>query len=382
MQKIITGIDVGSFGVKVVIAEVSDSSPYPRVIGVGQAKSSGVRNGIIVELDEVIQSIKNATATAQRASGVVVQEAFVSYGGAGLQELHSNSKLHIARTEAEISYQDLDELKHLARQKLRESLVNREVLHSVRVKTFLNDEEVFTDPVGMMGSKLQAEYFFITAIKQHVQDLKTAIEEVGIEVIEVVATPIATSLVALNKQYTIPGCALIDIGAQSTMVTVFEEDNPILLKTFPVGSANVTHDLALNLQIPITQAEQLKMGSLTDAQYSSKKINDIISARYRDIFKLIQEYLKENKKAGLLPAGVILIGGGALSETALTVAKQVLKIPVQKAQSKTKFTFPPTMLPAYGLCVYGSQIDSGYSLKNGVIRPLLSFVKKFIPYLP
>jgi len=144
-------------------------------------------------------------------------------------------------------------------------------------------------PQGLKGTKLEVDSLFITTYEQHVNDLISTIEGLGVYVEDVIASPLAASFVMLSKAQKRAGCVLTNIGAETTSIVIFEDSTPISLKIFPVGSTDVTNDIALGLRIPLEDAEKIKRGAMTSATFSKKKLDEIIQERLRTIFTLIDK---------------------------------------------------------------------------------------------
>jgi len=151
---------------------------------------------------------------------------------------------------------------------------------------------VLGKPQGMRGTKLEVESLFITTFEQHLNDLVTAIENTGIAVEDIMASSLAASFVMLTKAQKRAGCVLANIGAETVSIVVFENSTPISIKVFPLGSNDITNDIALGLKIPLEEAEKIKRGGMSSANYSKRKLDEIIAARLTDIFELIQAHLK------------------------------------------------------------------------------------------
>ena len=236
----------------------------------------------------------------------------------------------------------------------------------------------------MIGTKLEVKMLFITCLEHHLDDTIKTIEELGVEVDEVIPSPIAAGNIALSKKQRSVGCALVNIGAETVSIVVFENDVPISLQIFPIGSTDITNDIALGLKIPLEEAEKIKINGPTGT-FSKKKLGEIIEARLYDIFELIEAHLKKIKRNGLLPAGIILTGGGAGIATIEDLSKAVLKLPSSIADPAISNTgkYPvkdSSWLVAYGLCVYAlnKPEDSEEATLSNILNSLKSWVRPFL----
>ena len=190
----------------------------------------------------------------------------------------------------------------------------------------LDGKEIHGRPEGMKGIKLEVKTLFITCLKQNIEDLVTAMAEADIEIMDIVASPIAASLVLLSEKQKIAGCALLDIGAETVSLAVFENGSLLSMQVFSIGGMDITKDVALGFRIALEEAESLKIGSVI-GDYPKKKVDEIVEARLDDIFELVSNHLKRLKRNELLPAGIIITGGGSLTNKIDEIAKSQLKIP-------------------------------------------------------
>src|ERR1035437_7743881 len=168
---------------------------------------------------------------------------------------------------------------------------------------------------------------FIPCIDHHLNDILESVEGAGIRVEDVMAAPVAASLVTLTKSQKIAGVVLCNIGAETVSIAVFENSVPVSLEVFPIGSTDITNDIALGLKVPLEEAEQIKIGAITGNSYPRKKLEEIIEARLSDIFELIEAHLKKIGRSGLLPAGIVITGGGAGLGTIEDMARVALRLP-------------------------------------------------------
>ena len=356
----VTGIDIGSFHVKVVIAQVERDGSPPHIIGTGSALSRGLRHGYIVHQSEVAAALKKALAQAQKEAGVKVDRAYVSISGVGLENMYSHGEAVVSRANSEVTEMDAEHALADAEVRLGRDMINRKIVHAIPVNFLLDGKEIMGRPLGMLGSKLEVEAMFVTVLEQHLDDLIAVVESVGVEAIDIMASPIAASLVTLTKQQKMVGCVLANIGAETLSIVVFEENTPISLKVFPIGSTDITNDIALELRVPLAEAEQLKRGSVIGTTVSQKKLDDIVLGQLKQMFTLVQDHLKKINRAGMLPAGVILTGGGSGIATAEDYARVSLKLPSETAGLRMgeQRLRDASWAVAYGLCIWGATEDA------------------------
>lgn len=392
MSKIVTGIDVGTYHVKVVIAEsAEDPRQPPRILGTGYAESRGMKQGYILSNTEISRSIAAAVAQASKAAHVKVKKAYVAVGGIGLDEAFSRGETVVERGDSEITERDIPRAIAASEKALAPaSILNKKIIHTIPLRFSVDGTRVMGhSPVGMKGMRIATEALFITCVDRHVSDLVAAVEDAGVEVEDVVAAPLAASFVALTKMQKRVGCVLANIGAETLSIIVFEDSTPISLKVFPIGAANVTNDLALGLRIAPEDAEQLKQGAVLGAPFPKKKIDDIVAKKVSEMLKLVEAHLKKIGKDELLPAGIILTGGGSLIQSVSDLAKAALRLPARTANltegTTTKMQLKDgSWAVAYGLTIWGFtsggdleiRDDSGFS---DMLSGLWKWFKKFLP---
>ncbi len=391
-RNITAGIDIGTYQVKVVVAELvkENGKNVTRILGTGLAESKGLRHGYIINGADVTASIQTAVRLAEKTSGVKINKAFVAIGGIGLSGVIGTSSIIIGRADLQISELDIEKLSQVCEENLPAALTqNRRILHNIPISYKVDGKAILSkSPLDMKGTKLEVRMLFITCLEQHLNDLLESVDEAGVEVIDCLASPIAASFVTLTKQQKMAGCVLTNIGAETISIVVFENNIPISLEVFPIGSTDITNDIALGLRIPLEEAENLKIGSLGSNTFSKKKLDEIISARLTDMFELIENHLKKIGRNGLLPAGIFITGGGGGIGSIEELAKVALKLPSRIAtltfgdqKSNIKDS---TWAVAYGLCTLGFSKEERVNLglgntikKSGV--EIFGWLQQFLP---
>jgi cell division protein FtsA len=390
MNRIIAGIDIGTYQVKVVIATLpkreKDRAALPQIIGTGYAESRGLRNGYIVNESDVVRSVKSAVMQAEKSAGVEVKRAYVSIGSIGLDEVFSRGEVITSRADSEITQADLDKAMQDSEERIQDQIPNRKILHAIPLSFSVDGEPVLGRPHGMHGTKLEVDALFITTFEQHLADLVSAIESIGITVEDVMAAPLAASFVMLTKAQKRAGCVLANIGAETVSIAVFENTTPISLKVFPIGSNDITNDIALGLKIPLEEAEKIKRGGMSNANFSKRKLDEIVSARLTDMFELIDSHLKKIRRDGLLPAGIIITGGGSGLATVQDLARAALRLPSRIATldpGQNGKVRDASWAVAYGLCMWGASDDAtggeGLGIAKKAKTSLLSWFSQFLP---
>ena len=390
-RNIITGIDIGTYHVKVVIADARERTEkgLPKIIGIGMAESRGLRHGYVTNIKDVADSIAKAVKIAEEKSGQKIKKAFIGMAGIGLSSIAVTSSIMTSRADAEITELDLKKLHEQCEKDIPgPAIANRRIIYDIPLQYKIDGAPSLGSPEGMTGNKVELKTLFITCLDHHVADLIQAVNESGIEVEDIMAAPVAAGFVTLSKSQKVAGCVLANIGAETVSIAVFENNIPTSLEVFPIGSTDITNDIALGLKVPLEEAEQIKVGAITGSTFPRKKLEEIIAARMSDIFELIEVHLKRMGRNGLLPAGIVITGGGSALNSVDAMAKASLKLPSRIGSigldSKSSFK-DATWAVAYGLCIWGIHADEGPDIDpSGEIikqsfRKIGRWFKQFLP---
>lgn len=387
-RRIATGIDIGTYQVKIVVVEeVADprGARSPRVIGTGLAESRGLRHGYIVNKEEVTASVREAKRQAESTAQIRITSGFLSIGGISLDEARASGEAIISRADQEVTDLDANKAAALAKEAASPAFLNRNVLHDIPVEYRIDGTKVLGDPVGMKGVRLETDYLFVTCLAQHADALVEAVEDADIEVIDQMASPLAGANVILTKEQQMKGCVLANIGAETVSIVVYDEGIPISVKVFPVGSAHITDDIALGFRISLEEAERVKMGKLTGPMYPRKKVDSLVESRISAMFTLIDRHLKSLGRRGPLPAGIIISGGGAGQGSIIDIAKNSLKLPSRLAEMRLAGdgkVRDATWAVAFGLALWGLTGETEGGGKRGfkgLAAPMRRFFRQFLP---
>lgn len=364
-RRIYTGIDIGTYHVKVVITAQPEDPDMPlAIIGAGTASSRGLRHGYIIDTKEATKSIREALDRASAAAKVRVRSARVGLGGVGLDEIRASAEISLTPSGGIVTEAMIDRALRESEKKAASKLINRSVIHAIPLEYRVDGAKTFGKPHGMQGTKLGVEVLLVTMLAQHQEDLIEAIEAAGVEVEGVMASPLAASLVTLTKAQKAAGVVLANIGAETLSVAVFEDDSPVSVKVFPIGAGDITESLALQFQIPLPEAESLKRGGVTGSNIPEKRTYTIISSQLKEMYTLVNAHLKAIGRHRLLPAGIVITGGGSGLATSAEIARAVLKLPSQVGQIgqlPRSSSVDATWAVAYGLCRWAYAEDTSAS---------------------
>jgi cell division protein FtsA len=386
---ITTGIDIGSHTIRVMVVEHSkdEGRVQSRIVGVGTSEATGIRKGYVTNMDEAVASIQRAVHEAEKSSQQKIRKAILSVGGISLEGKSGKGITAITRADKIVSDSDIGKAIDDSEKNLQTK--NRKILHRIPMQYILDGQAVPGDPDGMRGIRLEVKTFFVSCLEQHIDALAEAVVRSGVDVSDVIAAPFATSLVTLSTQQKNAGCVCVDIGSETTSVCVFEDGQATSLEVLPIGSADITNDIALRFQIPLDEAESAKLGNMM-MNISRQDLSDVINARLVDIFELVKKHLQSINRDKLLPAGIVITGGAAHSDEIEDLARKTLHIPAQVGSVVPRLNKQglkdPAWFVAYGLCISGiynpdsgaERTSAGGGLKE-ISRKIKALINQILP---
>ncbi len=342
---IAVGIDLGTTAVRCVIGVEEDEAPAPSIIGVGVAKSEGVRKGVVHDVANTVSAITAAIDEAERISGVEIQGATVGVNGQHLVTVSSRGIVAVGSANREIAQEDIDRAEEAAT--VMQLPPNREIVGIFPRNYTVDGQEHVKNPVGMSGMRLEVDTSLVTAATPFLRNTTRSINQAGIDVHTHTATTLASARTVASSQDREIGSVVVDIGASTTGLAIFEEGELLHSAVLPVGAAHITNDIAIGLRTDVETAEKIKLEYI-DANPSVRhanegftikelsgdslnvtklEVNNIAQARLKELFKLIDKELAKVKKDGMLPAGALLCGGGANLAGIAEFAKEALRLP-------------------------------------------------------
>lgn len=386
-QSISVGIDIGSSTVRVVVTEaLSPQGGHPRVLAVGSTPSRGIHHGYIINKDDAVECLALAIQEAEKDLGGRIKQAAIAISGVGIDSVYATGSSMVSRADGIIGKMDIEKAILEAENTL--DLKNKVILHAFPTVFKVDGKELPARPEGIQGMKLEVRVLFITCFKQHLDDVLTVANEAGVKITSFTATPIATQKLLLTDVQRNFGCTIIDIGAETVSVSLYENNTLSTVRVFGIGSLDITKDLALGLRITPEEAESIKLGTVSFQNIPKKKLEEIVEARMSDIFELIDRFFKKIGRSGLLPAGAVIIGGGSLNTMTETVAKTMLKIPVRLGHVEIPSIKAPIKDPRFLLAyaVATNTIDTNSAAKrnssansDGFLSVIKDFLKQLMP---
>lgn len=384
-KPIVAGLDIGSSSIRLIVVAPGTAGGPPRLLARVKKESRGLRRGYVVNFDEALESIREAVSEAERQSKLKLRSVFLGLGGLTLESKTGDGQIIVSTADLEISDTDLERALAQAEASLGD-FANRHILHAAPVAFKLDGKKILGRPEGLKGNKLEVRTLFVHCLTQHLNDLMRVVAAAGLEVDDVIAAPVAAATVVLSPTQKAAGVVLANIGSQTTSLVTFEEGAMVALAVLPLGSNDVTNDIALGLRLPIEEAEQVKLQP-SSAPTLRRKLDEIIEARLADLFELIDTHLKKIGRSGLLPAGIVMVGGGATGPELEDWARSILRLPAKIYQphedSRLKNQLPDSgWVVAYGLCLIGLKTgqsdDWGLKLRQ-LLRRAIAWFKDFWP---
>ncbi|WP_261133912.1 cell division protein FtsA [Bacillus sp. Marseille-Q3570] len=339
-SEVMISLDIGTSNIKVIIGEMSDESF--NVIGVGNAKSEGIKKGSIVDIDETVRSIKKAVEQAERMVGVQINSVIVGITGNHVQLQPCHGVVAVSSEDREIRDEDITRVIDAAQ--VMSIPPEREIIDVIPREFVVDGLGEINDPRGMIGVRLEMEGILITGSKTILHNVLRCVERAGLDVADICLQPLAAGTVSLNKDERNLGVALVDMGAGSTTLTVFDQGTIQFTKVLPIGGDFVTKDISIGLRTTTEDAERVKVkhghafidhasdeesfevariGSSNEQQFSQYELAHIIEPRMEEIFGLVMEELHRNGY-NELPGGFVLTGGVVAMPGVLELAREVL----------------------------------------------------------
>lgn len=379
-SELYVSLDIGSSSIKVVIGEINNQIIH--IIGVGNAKSTGIRKGAIVDIDATVQSIKKAVQEAERMAGMEIREVVLGIPANQASIHHVKGVVAVQSEDKEVTGKDLERVLDSA--KVMSIPPEREYLNIIPVQYILDGVEEISDPRGMIGTRLEVDANMITTSKTILHNLLRCVERAGLQIREIYLQPLAAGQFALTEDERNHGTAYIDIGGGATTIAVFRDGHLTHTTTIPVGGDHITKDLSIVLKTPTEHAEQIKrqyghafyddasedelfevpvIGADMKEQYSQKYISEIIGVRLEELFEMIMEELYQIGVRDL-PGGIVLSGGVSKLEGLSQLARHVLQTRVRVYTPDYIGVREPQFSTSIGLIQYIYKEDLYYGLSN------------------
>ena len=409
----ITGLDIGSSNIRAVVIKKTFDNNL-EIIGVAEQLSTGIAKGMVTDIEDAVSSISEVLEQLERMTGRPVESAVVGIFGTHIKTLESNGVVAVAKADKEITEEDVERAIEAAQAVATPP--NHEILHVIPRDFTVDNQTGIKDPVGMTGVRLEVSTQIIIGLSAQIKNLSKSIYRTGVDITDLVFGILACAESTLDKKQRELGVCLVNIGHHTTTMIVYEEGDILHSAVLPIGSSHITSDIAIGLRTSVEAAEIIKLeiakadsknvnkrDEIDLAKFSDhekertmisvKHVSEIVQARCEEIFALINKELKFIDRAGLLPAGVVLTGGGAKLDGLVDLAKDKLKLPVviglpQGAEeSAIDKINDPSFSTAIGLSIWGSHDSNkatkfhlpNFSSVDDVVDKMKGWFKSLLP---
>lgn len=378
-NRIIAGLDIGSYKVCCFIAELDDFM-QPRVIGYGQHASGGMKRGMIVDMDRTESAIRDAVHQAEDMAGVEISGVIVSLGGVHLRS-HMTDGL-VVLNHHEITDGDIDKVIDVAKAKQIEG--DHQIVHAQATKYVLDNQSDIRDPRGMTGSRLEADVHVITAASSAMRNVVRCVERCHLEVQDVVVQPFASSMATLVQDERELGVAMIDMGGSTCDIAIYAEGALVYTAVVPLGGQHITADIARGLSTPLTHAERIKtqygcslsaiietdetievphVGEDDEAatsQITKSQLAGIIQPRCEEMLEMVRDKIEQSGFESVIGRRIVLTGGTSQLAGMKQLADMVLDKTSRLARPQgidglTDLSGGPQFATAAGLLIYGAR---------------------------
>jgi cell division protein FtsA len=389
-DNLIVVLDIGSAWTRVLAADLNEGALRYR--GHGIVESGGMRKGLIAELGPAFKAVKAANERAERVARINIDECVVGVGGPHIRGLNTSDGIDLGTRMREITREDVRNTVERARSIERPA--DREILHLLPRQFILDDQPGIFDPIGMVGTRLKVDLHIATCSGSALQSTVTCANRAGLEVSEAVLESIASAEATLSADERELGVCLLDIGAHSSDLAVFFEGAVAHTASVPIGGQHFTNDLAVGLQVPVAQAEELKrlyghavvtavpqlaeieIAAPTPRMLSLRTIAEILEPRARELLYFVKESLRQGGVVDALGAGCVLTGGGAMLPGMLDVTESQLRVTARTGMPVRLSHMPgelvhPGFATAIGMLLYAHRARVTRAAESNSLRSKL-----------
>jgi cell division protein FtsA len=368
-------LDIGTTKTSALICELTENGAD--LIGFGSTPSDGLRKGVVINIENTVESIKGAMGEAERVSGCSIRSAYVGISGGHIRG--QNSLGIVGIKGGEVDKEDVQ--RSIEAAKAVNIPTDREILHVLTQSFMVDDQDGIRDPVGMTGVRLESKVHIVTGSVSAIQNVVKSVNRVGLEINEIILEHIAASEAVLTQDEKELGVAMLDIGGGITNLVIYYEGTVRATAVIPVGGHYITSDISTGLRTPLTEAERIKrehgcayapmipreetiqvpsVGGRESRDVSRQILGRIIEARMEEILSLAYREIAKSGYEDLLAAGVVLTGGTSKTAGTAELTEQIMNMPVRVASPRAIGGLDdkvehPMYSTAVGLAIYASQ---------------------------
>lgn len=348
-KDIVVGLDIGTTKICCIVGEIIEPGPSPiiDIVGIGTAPSTGLRKGVVVNIDSTVESITKAVEEAELMAGVEISAVYAGIAGGHIKSFNSTGV--VAIKDKEISNHDVQRVIDAA--KAVAIPMDREVIHIIPQEYIVDDQDGIRDPVGMSGVRLEAKVHIVTGAVSSAQNIVKCANKSGLNVAEICLQPLASAEATLSSDEKELGVVLVDIGGGTSDIAVFKEGAIVYTGVLAIGGNHVTNDIAVGLRTPQHEAEKIKIkhgcslaalvkpdetievpgvGGRKPRVVPRRLLSEIIEPRMHETFMLIQNELAKSGYQDLVSAGIVITGGATLLEGIVEMAENIFEMPVKR----------------------------------------------------
>lgn len=383
--KMIVGLDIGTSKVVAIVGEISAEDELS-IVGLGSHKSSGLKKGVVVNIDSTVQSIQRAIEEAELMAGCQIHSVYAGIAGSHIRSLNSHGI--VAIKDREVYEQDIDRVIDAA--KAVAIPADQRILHILPQEYLIDDQEGVKEPLGMSGVRLEAKVHLVTCASNAAHNIEKCIKRCGLDVEDIILEQLASSYSVLTDDEKELGVCMVDIGGGTTDIAVFSEGAIRHTAVIPIAGDQVTNDIAMALRTPTQHADDIKikyacaLAKLTGAEetikvpsvgdrppreLSRQALAEVVEPRYEELFTLVQAELRRSGFEDMIPAGIVLTGGTSKMEGVIELAEEIFHMPVrlgapQNVKGLKDIVNNPIYSTGVGLLLYGMKqqgSDKGFS---------------------
>ena len=375
-NRMVVGLDIGTSKVVAIVGEISADGSV-EIIGIGSHRSSGLKKGVVVNIESTVQSIQRAIEEAELMAGCQINSVYVGIAGSHISSLNSHGI--VAIKDREVYSQDLDRVIDAAQAVAIPA--DQKILHILPQEYLIDEQEGIKEPMGMSGVRLEAKVHLVTCAINAAQNIEKCIRRCGLEVEDVILEQLASSYSVLTDDEKELGVCIVDIGGGTTDIAIFTEGAIRHTGVIPIAGDQVTNDIAMALRTPTPHAEEIKIkyacalaqlagidesikvpsvGDREPRDLSRQALAEVVEPRYDELFTLIQAELRRSGFEDLIAAGIVLTGGTSKMEGVVELAEEIFHMPVrlgspQSVTGLTDIVNNPIYSTGVGLLHYAKQ---------------------------
>ncbi len=392
-KSMIVGLDIGTTKVVAVVGEV-DSNGAIELVGIGSHLSTGMKKGVVINIEATVQSIQRAVEEAELMAGCQIHSVYIGIAGSHIRSLNSHGI--VAIRDGEVYQLDLDRVIDAARAVAIPA--DQRVLHTLPQEYIIDDQEGIREPLGMSGVRLETKIHLVTCATNASQNIEKCVRRCGLEVEDIILEQLASSYSVLTADEKELGVCLVDIGGGTTDIAVFTEGAIRHTGVIPIAGDQVTNDIAMALRTPTQCAEEIKIkyacaltqmarpgetikvpsvGNRPPRDLSRQALAEVVEPRYDELFSLVQTELQRSGHGDQIPAGVVLTGGTSRIDGAVELAEEIFHMPVRVGYPETvtglkDIVCNPIYSTSVGLLQYGAEaMAEAVAGRSGTGKPRL-----------